>query len=613
MLFDSSFSFAPKSLLPESTSERSNVQRRKVVGAVSNRHSSTPDHDLPLSPHSRTNLSGESPGFLRPPSFFSPIKPGDHPVWPIPPRSTSPVSSAPPAVSPDRPLSTSSSTRSSVSIDNSDLTMKFFTGRRHGSHKHFGDPVIESALTMDIASLKSQERPRTISVPARVKNRRSESRIPDFPEAPKASKRKQERPPMLKLDQCPSTQPVRIERSQAIDDNLLSPFTRPSPPRTTHSANRHSQTAEFFGIQMLLNTFDEDSEDSDDQPEEPVPQLVPPQAQSSVSRPLRLETAMPSIEERGETSSETSSMIDSLGPATPISFRWDRRFSTQSTTSTTPTSISEFSLGGSSKFSKSLKRRSGASSKRYSFNSDDFSAIPEEPSASKPRGLSEAESAASRRSSTATFFCRGARDSFGTHGRRSIGLGSIAASDIDLEAGLENSTHFPGVEELKKQISWLALRGTQIYDSDEEEEEEEEIDPSEDYHQLLASMVQESGSTSSRRTSAAVPAVSLFPLPPTAAAQTVPTGPPLQDPPPRRNRRRTASSECVVLETLENMRIADGKASYSLERLKSLSKHKQQLSPKQLPAKADIIDEAFWDSSSIGDTTVWDRMLGFKP
>jgi hypothetical protein len=610
MLFDSSFSFAPRSLLPESTSERPNSQRRKVVGAVASRHFPMPDHDLQLSPHSTTNWSGESPGFLQPPSFFPAIKPGDHPVWPIPPRSTSSVSSAPPAVTLDRPPPTPSSTRSSVSIDNSDLTMRFFASRRQNANKEFRDPVIGSALTMDIASLKSQAKPKTISVPPRVKNRQRESQIPDFPEAPKASRRTQQRPPMLKLDQCPSTQPVRIERSQEIDDSLLSPFTRPAP-RTTQSSNRHSQTAEFFGIQMLLNTFDEDSEDSDDQPEEPVPHLVPPQAQSAVPRPLRLETSMPSIEERGEAASDTSSMIDSLGPATPISFRFDRRFSTQSTASTTPTSISDFSIGGSSRITKSSKRRSVSSSKRYSFNSDDFSAIPEEPSASKR--LSAAESVASRRSSGATFFCRGARDSFGTHGRRSIGLGSIAASDIDLEAGLENSTHFPGVEELKKQISWLALRGTQIYDSDEEEEEQ--VDPSEDYHSHLASIVQESGSTASRRTSAAVPAAVMgaFPLPPTVA-QPVPTGTPLQDPAPRRTRRRTASSECVVLETLESMRIADGKASYSLERLQNLAKdkHKQQLSPKQLSAKADIIDEDFWNSSSLGDTSAWDRMLGFQ-
>ncbi|KAA8910996.1 hypothetical protein FN846DRAFT_904588 [Sphaerosporella brunnea] len=607
MLFNSSFSFAPKPPLHEGASERATMQQREVIGAVES------GHDLQLSPHSTTNWYAESPGSLQPPAFFPGHKHlGDHPSWPVPSAST--------AVSPGRKSPIPTSHRFPNPTDNPELTMKFFNDKRN-SGREFGDPVIESALTMDIAALKVQEKPRTISVLPNGKSGRNQSTIPDFPQAPK---RVQHRPPMLKLEQSPSTDSAQIGRSKAIDRNLLSPFqTRPSS-QTSHSSAWCTQTAESIGIQMLINTFDEGS---DDEPEECTPPAVAAQAQpspSSFPRPLRLETAMPSIEERGEASSETSSIIDSLGPATPISFRFDhRRHSAHSLASTIPTSISEGSMGGSFRTSKSLKRRSVTSSKRYSFNSDDVSAIPEleEPSMPKPRDLSEAGSLSSgRRSSSITFFCRGTRDSVTSHGRHSIGLGSIAASDIDLEAGLENSTHFPGVEELKKQISWLALRGPQIYDSDEEEEEEE-IGPSEDYHHHLTSMVPpqlrrgSKSSMASRRSS--IFAASTTKRTPQAQpkVQPVPTGTPMQNNPPRRrNRRRTASSECVVLETLEKMRIADGKAS--IKQLQGSSKPVkptpiQQLSPKQLLA-SNIIDEDFWDSSNLSDTAAWDRMLGFQ-
>jgi len=188
--------------------------------------------------------------------------------------------------------------------------------------------------------------------------------------------------------------------------------------------------------------------------------------------------------------------------------------------------------------------------------------------------------------------------------RFSIGLGSIAASDIDLEAGLDDTTYYPGMDELKKQISWLSMKTAGCYDSDEYDS-----DDSDYYHAHLARTV--SRKASSARQVERPPS----PIP---APHPAPTGSVMTTPPPRRTSRRTASSECLVLDALEKMLVAGKQDNISAVlgvRVEPQAQPPKKSSyPPTLP-QLDVVeleepwDGMFRDYQIFTSTTAWDRML----
>ncbi|KAI5859142.1 hypothetical protein BZA05DRAFT_414864 [Tricharina praecox] len=431
-------------------------------------------------------------------------------------------------------------------------TMKFFKRRSadtSNDKSKINKDFYSSAVPMDLKHAK----PLTISVPPRKSTRRAPSQPPRQPPPPPPPSQ-QQRPPMLRLE--PSSRPLPAVKTQEINRSLLSPL---------HSkrSRQNSQTSDS-GIQMLVNFLNDDS-DSDEEEDECY--------WTGHSYILSLQQQPKILNNINHSDLYFGRLYIFLHPQRPLSFNEDDF----------PTS----------------KRGSVASSKRPSFNDDNFTAP-------KRGATSDATSLpSSRRSSATTFFCRGSRNS--VLSRNSIGLGSIAASDIDLEEGLENNTHFPGMEELKKQISWLALRGSRSYESEEEAEDVE--DDSENYHHHLSSMVPPNGKTSTK-TSARSPSRAMPTSIPLYAFPLPPTGTVMQTPAPRRARRRTASSECIVLEALEEMRLADQKASFvptptPTPTVAKVSKRK----PRHSTNNPRIVGEDSWETALVGDTAAWDRML----
>lgn len=153
----------------------------------------------------------------------------------------------------------------------------------------------------------------------------------------------------------------------------------------------------------------------------------------------------------------------------------------------------------------------------------------------------------SRKSSTASFFCCGQRLSFDRH--NSIGLGGLTGDEVEItdDAG---STFYPGISELKSKSSWLYTNPPEHSSSDDEDDDEDsEIEEAYQKHLSLITQIRNKStsslvaSTPELTMSSSVSSVSSY-------------GQMLGTPPNRRNRRRTASSECIVLEALEEMRAA---------------------------------------------------------
>lgn len=151
----------------------------------------------------------------------------------------------------------------------------------------------------------------------------------------------------------------------------------------------------------------------------------------------------------------------------------------------------------------------------------------------------------SRKSSTASFFCCGQRLSFDRC--NSIGLGGLTGDEVEItdDAG---STFYPGISELKSKSSWLCTNSPEYSSSDDEDDDEDsEIEEAYQKHLSLITQIRNKStsslvvSTPELTMSSSVSSVSSY-------------GQILGTPPSRRNRRRTASSECIVLEALEEMR-----------------------------------------------------------
>lgn len=159
----------------------------------------------------------------------------------------------------------------------------------------------------------------------------------------------------------------------------------------------------------------------------------------------------------------------------------------------------------------------------------------------------------SRKSSTATFFCRGQCLSFDRH--NSIGLGGLTGDEVEIkdDAG---STFYPGINELKSKSSWLYTNPPEYSSSDDEDDEDDQDDDSEieEAYQKHLSLI-----TRIRNTSTLSLAASASSPPELTMSSSVSSEfsyHQILATPSRRNRRRTASSECIVLAALEEMRVA---------------------------------------------------------
>lgn len=168
-------------------------------------------------------------------------------------------------------------------------------------------------------------------------------------------------------------------------------------------------------------------------------------------------------------------------------------------------------------------------------------------SLSVSRNSSRSSTSRSRKSSTASFFCCGQqRLSFDRHG--SIGLGGLTGDEVEItdDAG---STFYPGINELKSKSSWLYTNPPEHSSSDDEDDDDSEIEEAYQKHLSLITQIRNKStsslvaSTPELMMSSSVSSVSSY-------DQMLGTSP------RRRSRRRTASSECIVLEALEEMKTA---------------------------------------------------------
>lgn len=152
----------------------------------------------------------------------------------------------------------------------------------------------------------------------------------------------------------------------------------------------------------------------------------------------------------------------------------------------------------------------------------------------------------SRKSSTASFFCCGQRLSFDRHG--SIGLGGLTGDEVEIKDDAD-STFYPGINELKSKSSWLYNNPHENSSSDDEDDDDDDSEIEEAYQKHLSLITQiRNKSTSSLAVS--TPELTMS----SSVSSMSSCGQMLATPPTRRNRRRTASSECIVLEALEEMR-----------------------------------------------------------
>jgi len=212
-------------------------------------------------------------------------------------------------------------------------------------------------------------------------------------------------------------------------------------------------------------------------------------------------------------------------------------------------------------------RPSTASSTRSFLLDDDDNDEVENQEATKERPISRrgSLSPSSRRSSINSFFCRGSRTSFsGASNRWSIGLGSIADADIVIKDD-EDLTGYPGINELKKQISWLCTNPPEHSstlsddEGDDEDRAESESGEEESYHKHLTIITKMTSRPPGSRSGSAGPMT-----PELVSSISDSSSGPVSTPPRRRNRRRTASSECIVLEALQEMHLAGMKAELEL-------------------------------------------------
>lgn len=153
----------------------------------------------------------------------------------------------------------------------------------------------------------------------------------------------------------------------------------------------------------------------------------------------------------------------------------------------------------------------------------------------------------SRKSSVTTFFCRGQRTSFDR--RSSIGLGGLTGDEVEIKDDAE-SVYYPGITELKSKSSWLYNNAPE-HSSSSDEEDDSEIEDAYQKHLSLITRIHRKSTASLTASITSTPELMM-----SSVSSTSSYGHLLATPPKRRSRRRTASSECIVLEALEQMQAA---------------------------------------------------------
>lgn len=187
------------------------------------------------------------------------------------------------------------------------------------------------------------------------------------------------------------------------------------------------------------------------------------------------------------------------------------------------------------------------------------------PATSRRSSLSVSRSSSvsgSRKSSVATFFCRGQRPSFDR--QNSIGLGGLTGDEVEIVDDAE-SIFYPGIGELKSKSSWLYTNPPDYYSSDDEDDDDSEIEEAYQRHISLITQIRKNSTSSLASSVTSTPELTMS----SSVSSESSYGQMLATPSRRRNRRRTASSECIVLEALEEMKAVGLKDLEGVEKQKS--------------------------------------------
>lgn len=199
------------------------------------------------------------------------------------------------------------------------------------------------------------------------------------------------------------------------------------------------------------------------------------------------------------------------------------------------------------------RRPSPATSRRSSLSVSRRSS----PSVSRRSSIS-----GSRKSSIATFFCRGQRPSLGRS--NSIGLGGLTGDEVEIKDDAE-SVFYPGISELKCKSSWLYNNTPEYSSSDDEDDSDYEIEENYQRHFSLITHISKKSASTLATSITSTPELTMS----SSVSPVSSYGQMLAAPERRRNRRRTASSECIVLEALEEMQAIGLKDSEGVENMKS--------------------------------------------
>ncbi|KAI5841507.1 hypothetical protein DFP73DRAFT_126985 [Morchella snyderi] len=155
----------------------------------------------------------------------------------------------------------------------------------------------------------------------------------------------------------------------------------------------------------------------------------------------------------------------------------------------------------------------------------------------------------SRKSSIATFFCRGGQSAMQSR-NDSIGFGGLTGDQVKIIDDAE-SIYYPGISSLKVKTSWLYNSPTGNYSSDEDDSDSD-CDAEEEAYPRRSLPI----TPMHRKPSMTSSLISTPELMLSSASSVSSYGQILSTPPRRMDRRRTASSDCMMLEALGEMETA---------------------------------------------------------
>lgn len=428
------------------------------------------------------------------------------------------------------------------------------------------------------ASPTSPETLSTCTTPNRSCNQNTRptvnARFRLFKSAPKSTKEDSRRPPPLNLQS-----PLNASSSQPIKETRKAFLASPIRLETSTLAPKDYDLAKSpeAGVQLLFQTLSEESGQEDILEAGRTKGRNPPRNHTHHKNvaPAYLESLSPWFASQGPPPTETTkaiaikfpgsyntreNILKSPGPSPLL-----RDSLHQPVVEPIPALVSSLLMPGSPIIQPPTPSSTGftGSPKSFLFDEDeetdiedspaDFYARRPSPSTSRRSSLSVSRRSSfsvsrrssisrSRKSSTASFFCCGQRLSFDRRG--SIGLGGLTGDEVEIKDDAD-STFYPGINELKSKSSWL-YNNSPEHSSSDDEDDDSDIEEAYQKHLSLITQIRNK-STSSLAVSTPELTMSSSVSSMSSCGQTLAT------PPRRRNRRRTASSECIVLEALEEM------------------------------------------------------------